>query len=401
MGARIFFRYVEVDVPGFFAMNVVLGIDALRYPLTGIGRYVHEIGCRLPHANGVDQLQYMRGGKVFDRLLERAESNSSTVNQLRFRQWASDKPALVRAYQFLNALKSQYVLQNVKDAVFHGPNYYLPRYNGPCVATFHDLSVFLWPECHPKARVRVMQRVLPKVIKQAQVLITDSEFTRQEIAAYFNVPLHRIVCAPLAASSEFFPMNAEHVRPWLSVWGLSYQSYSLFVGTLDPRKNISLLLDVYERLPDTIRKRVPLVVAGYEGWKSESIIRRLQVGERAGWAKYLRFVEEAALPALYAAARVFVYPSCYEGFGLPVLEAMTAGVPVICTNAASLPEVVGTAGVLIPVGDVDALYEAVLQAIDNDTWCKERSQQGLVLARQFSWEKTVAKTVSAYQLASC
>ena len=169
---------------------------------------------------------------------------------------------------------------------------------------------------------------------------------------------------------------------------------------MDPRKNIAVLLDVYERMPQALRERMPLVVVGFEGWKSEKTIERLRAGERAGWARYLGFVDEAALPALYAGARVFLYPSRYEGFGLPVLEAMAAGVPVICSNAASLPEVTGTQGaILIHPDDTDQLLDAVLRALEDDAWCAQARMRGLERASHFSWDKTAAASIAAYKMA--
>lgn len=381
-------------------MKILLGIDAIRYPLTGIGRYAYELANRLPSAVGIERVGYLNGNKVINDVPERPVSGPSAQKRLRIRSVAAKLPIAVSVYNHVKAIRQKQTLRGFQDHIFHGPNYYLPFHSGPCVATFHDLSIFLWPECHPKARVQIMQKALPQMIKRAQVLLTDSAFTRVEVATYFNWPLDKIIVAPLAAAEQFKPMTACEVAPVLLPRGLKYGHYALFVGTLDPRKNIDLLLDVYERLPDGIRKRMPLVVAGFEGWQSEGTIARLRAGECAGWARYLHFIDETALPALYAGARVFVYPSRYEGFGLPVLEAMQSGVPVICANAASLPEVVGTAAVLIDISDIDALYEALLRALEDDEWCLQARARGLKQAALFSWDHTVTATLSAYQLAS-
>jgi alpha-1,3-rhamnosyl/mannosyltransferase len=337
---------------------------------------------------------------VLDALPERPAIGRTQQNNARLRRVVGGLPMFAEVYLHLEAIAQKRVLRGYSDYVFHGPNYYLPPHSGPCVATFHDLSVFSWPECHPAARVRRMQKELPKIMQRVQVLLTDSEFTRQEVAAHFNWPLNRIVVAPLAASSDYRPMDIVEVAPVLSQWGLHFGRYSLFVSSLDPRKNIGMLLDAYERMPDALRLRMPLVVVGFEGWKSEDTIARLRAGERAGWARYLGFVDEASLPALYAGARVFLYPSRYEGFGLPVLEAMAAGTPVICSNAASLPEVTGADGaVLIAVDDADALYEALMRALEDDAWCAEARRHGLKRAAEFSWDKTVTATLVAYNLA--
>ncbi|PRC93950.1 glycosyltransferase family 4 protein [Solimicrobium silvestre] len=384
-------------------MKILFNADAIRYPLTGIGRYAHELGNRLPKAEEIEKVLYFRDGALHSDLSIRPNTgNHSEKARVRLRRWAGSMPLISKAYHKLIAKQQERAACKLKDEgyIYHGPNYYLPEFSGPCVATFHDLSIFLWPECHPEARVRHMSKELPLTIKRAQVLLTDSEFTRQEIASYFNFPLDRIVTAPLAASPDYRPMSAFEVAPVLSTLKLNYGSYSLFVGTLDPRKNIDILIDVYERMPDALRQRIPLIVAGFEGWHSEKTIERLKAGEHAGWARYLGFVDEAALPSLYAGARVFLFPSRYEGFGLPVLEAMAAGVPVICSNAASLPEVTGTDGAtLIPADDVDQLYDAIVRALEDDTWCVAARERGINRASHFSWDKTAAATITAYKLA--
>lgn len=381
-------------------MKVVFGADAIRYPLTGIGRYAYELGRRLPDATGIECVRYLHGGRVLDGLPERPAIGRTEKNRAHLRRVLGSFPIFAATYLRIEALAQKRALRNFGDYVFHGPNYYLPPHSGPCVATFHDLSVFSWPECHPAARVRRMQKELPEVMKRVQVLLTDSEFTRQEVSAYFSWPLNRIVVAPLAASSDYHPMSITEVAPVLARWRLHFGRYSLFVSSLDPRKNIGMLLDAYERMPDALRLQMPLVVVGFEGWKSENTIARLRTGERAGWAHYLGFVDEASLPALYAGARVFLYPSRYEGFGLPVLEAMAAGTPVICSNAASLPEVTGADGaMLIAVDDIDALYEALMRALEDDVWCAEARRRGLKRAAEFSWDKTVTATLVAYNLA--
>jgi len=383
-------------------MNVIIGADAVRYPLTGIGRYAFELGSRLPAVPGIASVRYFRGGGVRDSLPARPAAGRKEQASMRLRRMAINMPLVVAAYSRFAAAAQKRSLREFRDYVYHGPNYYLPLHSGPCVATFHDLSVFLWPECHPAARVRYMNKELRLAIQRAAVLVTDSEFNRQEVAAYFNWPLDKIVVAPLAAAAEFRPMAAAAVAPVISSWALTYGAYALFVGTLDPRKNVDGLLDAYERLPHALRIRMPLVVAGFEGWKSEHTIARLRTAERDGWARYIGFVDEAALPALYAGARVFVYPSRYEGFGLPVLEAMAAGVPVICSDAASLPEVTGGSdgARLVAAEDGDTLYAALLQALEDDPWCANAGARGLARAQHFSWDKTVSATVAAYRLAA-
>lgn len=385
-------------------MKILFGTDAIRYPLTGIGRYAYELGCRLPTAEKIEQVMYFRGGAIQPTMPVRPDAGGFAGQVgLGLRRWAGAIPLLANAYHRQVGFRQERALSKSMDEnyVYHGPNYYLPNHDIASVATFHDLSVFAFPHCHPEARVRHMSKELPLAIKRSQALLTDSEFTRQEVAAYFSYPSDRIVVAPLAASLDYRPMSAAEVGAVLTRVGLAYGLYSLFVGTMDPRKNIDILIDVYERMPNALRQRMPLVVIGFEGWKSEKTIARLRAGERAGWARYLGFVDEAALPSLYAGARVFLYPSRYEGFGLPVLEAMAAGVPVICSDAASLPEVVGVDGAtLIAADDIDQLYQAVVRALEDDCWCAQARERGLARASHFSWDKTVSASIAAYQLSA-
>jgi alpha-1,3-rhamnosyl/mannosyltransferase len=246
-----------------------------------------------------------------------------------------------------------------------------------------------------------MQRELPIALKRANIILTDSEFIRHEISTYFNWPLDKIVTAPLAASTDYHPRTSLETNPILAQWNLSFGQYSLFVGTLDPRKNINSLLTAYERMPQSIRQRTPLIITGFNGWKSEATLERIQKGEKEGWARYLGFVNQDDLPFLYAGARVFLYPSYYEGFGLPVLEAMASGIPVICSNQSSLPEVVGDPNnaALIHPEDHDALYNILLRALEDDLWCHTLQQRGLQRSTHFSWDKTASNTIAAYKLA--
>ncbi len=382
-------------------MKVMFGTDAIRYPLTGIGRYAYELGCRLPSAADIEEVLYFCGGRVHRKLPEQPSIGFAARAGARARRFAGSLPIIVEVFDQFSTHMQKRSLRKFRDYVFHGPAYYLPTHCGPCVATFHDLSVFMWPECHPASRVRYMQKKLPQSMKRAHVLLTDSEFTRQEVSTYFGWPLNRIVVAPLAASSDYRPMGQVETAAVLSKWGLRFGAYSLFVGTLDPRKNVDMLLDAYERMPNSLRVHMPLVVAGFEGWMSEQTIARLRAGGRNGWAHYLGFVDETLLPALYAGARVFLYPSRYEGFGLPVLEAMAAGAPVICSNAASLPEVTGgtDGAMLVACNDADAFHDALIRSLEDDAWCAAARDRGLARAKHFSWDKTVAATLTAYKLA--
>jgi alpha-1,3-rhamnosyl/mannosyltransferase len=179
--------------------------------------------------------------------------------------------------------------------------------------------------------------------------------------------------------------------------GLTVQGYSLFVGTVEPRKNLSALLDAYEGLPALQRSTYPLVIAGGRGWLSNDIHARMSKAASAGWLHYLSYVPQERLPALYSGARLFVYPSLYEGFGLPLLEAMASGVPVVCSNIPSLHEVAGDAARLVDPFDVAGLQAAISRGLEDEDWRDTAVQQGIQRAAGFTWQRCARQTVEVYQ----
>ena len=383
-------------------MRVVLGADTIKYPLTGIGRYAYELGRGLLQHPEVDSLYFLRGGRVLPDLPEPAlpaQAMARADAALAIRNRLMVFPPLVAAYRGLTALRQRWGLRAHRGAVYHGPNYYLPHHDGPCVATFHDLSVFKHPEFHPAARIRFMARELPRALARADVLVTDSEFTRQEVIAYSGFAPERVMAVPLAASAEFRPSAEHECAEVLMRYGLIYQRYLLYAGTVEPRKNLALLLAAYERVPLAVRCSVPLVVAGYRGWCSEDLHLKLQQAQAAGWALYLGYVPDTVLPVLFAGARVFCFPSIYEGFGLPVLEAMASGVPVVCSNASSLPEVAGDCALMCEPEDDLALGTLLEKALRDDCWRERAIREGSEHAARFSWRRTADATVAVYSLA--
>ena len=246
-------------------------------------------------------------------------------------------------------------------------------------------------------KVRYLQRELRKTLDRADLLITDSEFTRHELADFSGLSLDKIRAIPLASSAEFKPASADALQEFSDKYQLSYQGYCLFVGTIEPRKNILTLLRAYKLLSVDTRRRWPLILTGYSGWQNDEIHAQIKKAEREGWARYLGFLPAEDLPSLYAGARLFAFPSYYEGFGLPVLEAMSSGVPVVCSNSSSLPEVAGGAALLSDPDDVQKLTEHLQIGLEDLVWRDQAIINGLSHASQFSWEKCSAETLLAYK----
>lgn len=384
-----------MDACGAKALKVVLSVDPVRFPLTGIGRYTFELA-RCLQQTGMEDLRFLRGRRMQRSMLAPGNVNPM-AGAAAWKKYAQKNTLAVEAFRILNPWLKARALKGFEDYVFHSPNYYLPPFGGQSVVTIHDLSPYIWSESHPAERVRYMRAEIELSLKRATALITDTEYTRREVASFFGWPLERIHAVHLASAPEFVPRAANELSETLSKFGLEVSGYSLFTGTVEPRKNIDVLLDAYYRLPISLRQRWPLVVVGYRGWASDDLHARLEKAQREGWLKYLGFVSNDLLPILMAGARLFLYPSLYEGFGLPVLEAMSCGVPVVCSNASTLPEVAGEAAAFHAPEDVDTLLVLLKAGLEDDDWRKNAGAAGLKQSAKFSWERCARETLDVYR----
>ncbi|HYG44143.1 MAG TPA: glycosyltransferase family 1 protein [Bordetella sp.] len=376
-------------------MKVVLSIDSVRYPLTGIGRYTFELARQLTTLPEIPELLLMRN---FGFATDLPTGNQDTPPRVLvdWRGMLLKNPlsrGLIRS--MLPTLRGR-ALRAHGNAVFHGPNFYLPRHQGPSVATFHDVSVYSCPQFHPAERVRYMRGEIEDALQRATCLITPSEYVRNEVVRLFGVAADRVKATPLAGSPDFRPRGAGETQAVLQSLGLRHNGYTLFVGTIEPRKNINALFDAYESLPEPLRRRWPLILAGHKGWSSETLHARLRMAETAGWLRYLDYLPDQQLATVFAGARLFVFPSLYEGFGLPVLEAMKSGVPMICSNRASLPEVAGPGALLFEADDAAAQRDCIIRGLEDENWRHGEVARGLAHSAQFSWQQCARLTADTY-----
>lgn len=379
---------------GNIKLNVIFSTDCIKYPLTGIGRYAFELAKQLQQREDKLTLTYLHGTKVRDSLAVASESTQSVQSLKRKLQKSKTASEI---YRLTFPVMKSLALRKFKEHIYHSPNYYLPPKVPHCVATFHDLSVFHWPQFHPAGRVHLMQKELRNTIARAKMLITDSHYTKRELVEFFGLEQNKVMVASLAYNEQFHPRSASDVEHVLNEYQLKWRSFFLYTGTIEPRKNIITLLRAYDRLPIIAKKNFPLVISGYKGWENAELFKLFFKGESEGWLKYLGFVPGKHLPILYSAATSFVFPSIYEGFGLPVLEAMASGTPVICSNATSLPEVVGDAALMHDPEDVDRLTRYLQKMIDDGSKKQSMIDAGLVQAKYFSWSACADKTIEAYE----
>jgi alpha-1,3-rhamnosyl/mannosyltransferase len=287
--------------------------------------------------------------------------------------------------------------RTLRSTLVHGPNYFLPFGTERGVITVHDLSVFRYPETHPANRVKSFERLFASSLERAAHLITDSETIRRELISGLSVPEERVSTVALGVDARFHPRGKGEIAATTKKWGLTPGKYGLSVAAFEPRKKIAELMAAWRRLPAAVRQNYPLVLAGAAGWRNEQLHKEIVTAESEGWLKNLGFVDDTQLPQLYAGARLFIYPSIYEGFGLPPIEAMASGTPVIVSNRSSLPEVCGDAARYIEPDDADAFRSAIEESLSDERWRSEIVLRGLYRARLYNWDRCVADTVAIYK----
>ncbi|MDW8234299.1 MAG: glycosyltransferase family 1 protein [Roseiflexaceae bacterium] len=268
------------------------------------------------------------------------------------------------------------------------------------VLTFHDLTTRRFPEMHVAENAALHAAKERFARDRADRIIAVSEATRRDIVSELGIPPERISVVYEAADARFRPHTPDETRSILSRYDLAHGRYVLSVGTLEPRKNYIRLLEAYAALRaryDACRRMLPpLVIAGGYGWKYDAILAAPERVGVAGLVRFLGRVPDEDLPALVAGARVFVYPSLYEGFGLPPLEALASGTPVVVANTSSLPEVVGDAGLYCDPYRVDDIARQIAALLECEDLAQRLRRTGLERAKQFSWERAARETLAVY-----
>jgi glycosyltransferase involved in cell wall biosynthesis len=282
--------------------------------------------------------------------------------------------------------------------LLHGLAYALPAaWAGPSVVTIYDLSFLRphYPQAFKTANRLYLTATTRAAVRRARRVLTISEHARRDIVGLLKVPEQRVDVTYPAVEERYRLVPPETLIAFKLERGLP-EAFVFALGTLEPRKNLVGLLHAYARLR---RPRPPLYVAGGSGWRVSPIFDTVQQLGLADDVHFLGFVPENELPLWYNAARLFAFPSLYEGFGLPVLEAMACGTPVISSTAASLPEVAGSAAILVPPEDTSKLANQMQRVLDDPQLCMEMRAAGRIQASRFSWRTMTDQTVASYERA--
>lgn len=360
----------------------------LERPHFGVGRSVFELGKALAERADCEPVFLTPYGE-------------GPFRQPPFHSARLPGSRLLPAMMALGALEIPWVARQEGLELVHDPvgiSPFLPRRLGGGfrrVVTLHDAIPWLFPETQTAFNTFVHTRYLPALLPNVDAVITDSEASKRDIVRFLPVPAERVRVVPLAAHGSFRPLPRDAAAAVARRYGLE-SPYLLYVGALEPRKNVPMLLRVFARLRARFAN-LTLAIGGRPAWKFEEIFRTLDQLGLGDAVRFTGFVPDAHLPGLYSAASAFCFPSLYEGFGLPVLEALACGTPTVCSNSSSLPEVAGEAALLVEPTNEAAWEEALGRVLADEGLASELRSRGPVQAARFSWERTAARTVEVYR----
>jgi glycosyltransferase involved in cell wall biosynthesis len=284
--------------------------------------------------------------------------------------------------------------------VIHSTAYIVPELlKAKLVVTIHDLSFLLFPDLHTEENIRLLMQNLIFINSRPNKIICDSEQTKKDLIRFFHVPEEKIKVIYLGVDHIFSdPVSEEKRDIILAKYDLIGLNYILTVASIEPRKNFERIIKVFgEIIKNENHKDVILVCAGGAGWKNESIHQLVKEKGLEDKVRFLGYVEEAELPSIYNGAKFFMYPSLYEGFGLPVLEAMASKVPVLTSNVSSLPEVAGDAAMMVDPYSEKEIYDASIRLLKDEPLRKKLQLTGVERSNLFTWENTAFKTLEVYK----
>ncbi|HEV2404614.1 MAG TPA: glycosyltransferase family 1 protein, partial [Ktedonobacterales bacterium] len=356
----------------------------------GIGRYTRSLTQALAQVDPDDQFT------LFSSEPATAEYGFPKAPNMRGRVVGVGNRAATILWQRLNLPIPAELVMGRAD-VLHGPDYILPpALRVPRVVTIHDLAFLTNPECAVPALAEYLTHVVPRSLRRADRVIADSQRTADDLVERLNVPPEKIRVIHLGMDTAFTDArDAEAEGELRERLGLS-QPFILAVGTIEPRKNYRNLIAAFAKATREPDGPPLLVIAGRKGWLYEGVFAAVDDFDVRDRVRFLDFIADRDLPTLYRAATALAMPSIYEGFGIPVVEAMASGTPVICSDAGPLPEVAGDAALIVPVSDLDALADALYRVATDGELRRSLTARGLARARNFSWANAARAHVAVY-----
>ncbi|MCU7836172.1 MAG: glycosyltransferase family 4 protein [gamma proteobacterium symbiont of Taylorina sp.] len=397
-------------------MKLVVNSTSLIPPLSGIGRYTKQLlSCLLdPRLYDNSEFEFIEDIRAFNPLhfyaqeellqllhiLDNENNTQTAENSLnRLKKIRGIVKHIPGARRLKNNIQQRIFNKNIaqcKDYIYWEPTSILEKFDGVSIPTIHDLSHIHYPQFHPEERRRWLDNNLPATLENSTAIIVVSDFTKKDLMDTYGVSEEKISIVSPAVSDEFRQpysgLEIQQIR-------LNYQlprQFLLSVGTIEPRKNLSGLLTAYQQLPETLKNTCPLVVVGYNGWLSKAIEKLMNPLLAKGQVIRLGYVPQYHLPLIYSAATAFIYISHYEGYGMPIAEAMCSGIPVITSNVSSMPEVAAGSALLVEPDDHQKIALQIQEILENKTLrenliCKAKQQ-----SRTYLWEKSAQKLIKLF-----
>jgi glycosyltransferase involved in cell wall biosynthesis len=354
----------------------------------GVGHYTHYLVKNLIEVDKKNEYVLFFDSSVTH--LERFQRENTKIRQFPFSQYRRFLP-----FTYSHLLISA-ALNRERLDLFHAPANIIPLgYTRPAVVTVHDLAIYQNPAWFP-TQILSTRLLVPQSLKRAHAVIAVSESTAKDLRDLFNVPPTKLTVihegVDINPLPEPEPVNVVHKFNLPA-------NYLFFVGTLEPRKNIVRLIQAYADLRSRNASvgAIPLIIAGKKGWKSDEIFETIESLKIGDSVKYIGYITKNEKLALIKGARAFVFPSEYEGFGLPVLEALALGTPVLTSNLSSLPEVTGGAAVMVDPEDTNAILKGLDRIMFDEPLRQDLRAHGLEHVKRFTWEKVALRTIALYE----
>ncbi len=385
--------------------KLLINLNPLRPPLTGIGYYTKNIIKECLQRN--IELVGLKNGKRLNKqeikaLIVALEVNSSSISspshlfKKRVITLLRSLPGIYGIKYFLTSLRAKKTLRTLakQEFIYFEPNFIPMKFSGKIITTIHDLSFLTYPEYHPVERVNFLTKRLKNSISVSNHVIVDSNFIKKELLENYSIVDSRVSTVYLGVEDKFRVYGGQEILSTLDKLQIKENKFILSVATLEPRKNLAKLVESYLVLSDDIKNSYPLVLVGPSGWKNSTLFDSIQDLIESGHVVVAGYLSETELNHIYSGAALFIYPSFYEGFGLPIIEAMASGTPVITSNCGATAEVAGGAALLINPNSKTEMTDAISAVLLNAKLRLSLQEKALHRASFFRWSKCVDELLS-------
>lgn len=367
--------------------KILIDSVSLLSSLTGIGRYTSEISKYLEKEL---ELTYFYGYYSHKRIEPSRDNGMKSL-----KAFFSSVPLLKKTARKALTIASKFF--NSKFDLYWVPHF-IPLdgvKSSKIVSTIHDLSFYLHPQWHPQERVEYFNKYFFKAIEKVDWIITVSEFSKNEIVKYLNYDENKITVIHNGVNQKLYKVYDASILNVTKIKFNLSDTFLLFVGSIEPRKNLLNLLKAYHLLEDEIKDTYPLILVGFKGWENKEIMQEIEKEKKH--IRYLGYLSDEELAHVYNLATLFIYPSLYEGFGIPPLEAMASATAVISSDTSSLPEVCGDAAMYINPNKCEEITQSIQLLLSNKNKREELIEKGLQRVKEFTWEKSAKKHLEVFE----